>query len=73
MISFTIVPTQDFSADNNTDLFYIEMTYGERRPRLVTNVKNPSFFSRLLASTRIRDGYNDRDQAVWKLQKVSKE
>lgn len=70
MISFTITPTADFSAENNTNLFYIEMTYGERRPRLVTNVKNPSFFSRLLASTRIRDGYSDKDQAVWKIEKV---
>ena len=59
MISFTLVPSEEFSAKCNTDKFFIEMTYGERRPRLVTNVKNPSFFSRLLATTRTRDGYRD--------------
>ena len=70
MISFTLVPIKEFSAECNTDQFYIEMTYGERRPRLVTNQKNPSFFSRLLATTRTRDGYRDNDQVVWKITKV---
>ena len=46
------------------------MTYGERRPRLVTNVKNPSFYSRILATTKFKDGYRDEEMVIWKIEKV---
>lgn len=70
MISFTLVPKEQYAVDCNSNEFFIEMTYGELRPRLVTNVKNPSFFSRMLATTRSSDGYRDHDQSVWRIEKV---
>lgn len=70
MISFTLVPSKEYSLECNTNEFFIEMTYGEWRPRLVTNVRNPSFFSRLLATTRSSDGYRDQEQSVWRIEQV---
>ena len=68
MTTFTLVPRNP--EDSNLNEFYIEMTYGELRPRMVTNVRNPSLWSRLLATTRGNDGYRNADQAIWRIEKV---
>jgi len=56
--------------------FYIELTYGdgERRPRLMSNVSNPtSSRSRPKASMATFDGYKNRTQTRWAIEKIRSE
>lgn len=70
MTKFMLVPSEEFSSESNTNQFYIEMIHGATRPRMVTNQRNPPYYSRILATTRSSDGYRDPEQALWKIEKV---
>ena len=48
----------------------IEIPYGELRPRLMATQKDPILWSNTIVSNRERDGYNDSDMVLWRIDKV---
>ena len=56
-------------ADSN-NIFFIQMPYGEIKPRLLTNKENPYLYTKLIASTKRSDGYRNPKKAWWKIEKV---
>lgn len=52
------------------DLFYIEMPYGETKPRMVCNKEDPYLYSRLISTTKDRDGHKNSTKAAWKIKRV---
>ena len=49
--------------------FVLSLRYGEKQPRLLPNVLNPPFYSKLLASTNMRDGYGQEAYVMWDIKK----
>jgi len=49
----------------NSNSFYIEMPYGQVRPRLLTCNKNPLTYSSIMSSQAYSQGYSEDDQALW--------
>ena len=49
----------------SSDKFNISQPYGEKHPRLVSNISNPKNYSTLIATTKDLDGFNKESQSHW--------
>lgn len=47
--------------------FFIELTTGEKKQRLISRQHNPTLYSKCIATSRDIDGYDQHEQSVWKL------
>ena len=47
----------EFNEKDANSIFYIQMPYGEVKPRLLCNKENPYLFTKLISSTKRSDGY----------------
>lgn len=57
-------------AANAQTSFTIESPYGEIKPRLVMQKKNPYVWTNLIITRRDRDGYKDAEQALFKIDRI---
>jgi len=46
------------------------MLYGDRKPRVVPNVVDPYYFSKLIATTNTKDGYDSEAYYLWNIQRM---
>ena len=51
-------------------LFLIQKVYGDIRPKLILNKKDPYLYSKLIATTKKTDGYSNQVQSFWKVKKA---
>ena len=57
--------------EKDTDsIFFIQMPYGEVKPRLLCNKENPYLFTKLISSTKRSDGYKNPKKSWWKIARV---
>lgn len=47
--------------------FFIELTTGEKKQRLVSRQANPTLYSKCIATSRDIDGYGAHEQSLWKV------
>ncbi len=47
--------------------YSISMLYGEKKPKVVPNVLNPYYFSKLIATTNPNDGYDQEPYYLWNI------
>ena len=51
-------------------IFLIKKIYGDIRPKLILNKKDPYLYSKLIATTKNTDGYDDQVHSFWKIKKA---
>ena len=59
-----------FDQKDSNNIFLIQMPYGEIKPRLLTNKENPYLYTKLIASTKKSDGYQNPKQAWWRIERT---
>ena len=50
-----------------SDQFIIENVYNDKRPRLLCQEADPYFWSTVASSNRVKDGYNEKLNVIWKI------
>lgn len=59
-----------FNEKDSNSIFFIQMPYGEVKPRLLTNKENPYLYTKLISSTKRSDGYKNPKKSWWKIERV---
>ena len=65
---WVLVPAESAS---NDPYFYVEMAYGEKRPRLIANREDVKVNSKIIATTRDADGYSTEAKSIWRIYNYS--
>lgn len=67
---FELDPEKAKDFEEAESIFYIQMPYGEIRPRLCCNKEDPFLYTKLSSTTRMGDGYSNSNQSWWKIKKA---